>query len=152
MISRRALIDSNVIIAALDADHGHHSASATLLAEAPSRLLAVAAHSYAEAFSTLTRRNNASPFQWPAARARMGLETVAGFTTLIGLTPAQTLDAIMTYADGGGVGPRLFDHLIGQTAAQAGIKTIVTWDTGHMRSLFPNLDVVDPIQAIDARP
>ena len=54
----------------------------------------------------------------------------------------------MIYADRGDIGPRIFDHLIGCSAPFAGIDTIVTWNTGHMRSLFPQLTVLTPDQAI----
>lgn len=65
MISRLdALLDSNVVIA-MDAEaHKHHDASAALLPVRNARRLAVAAHSYAEAFTTLTRRSASAAFRW----------------------------------------------------------------------------------------
>ena len=38
---------------------------------------------------------------------------------------------------------RLVGH-IGQTALDNGLVRIVTWNVGHIRSLFPELEVVDP--------
>lgn len=73
-----------------------------------------------------------------------GRWSVARATSLIGLTPGQMLDAIRRYAASGGVGPRLYDLLIGQAAVHHAIPTIVTWNVGHMQSLFPGLKVVDP--------
>lgn len=65
-------------------------------------------------------------------------------TVLVGLTAAQTFDAVRLYAQSGGVGARLYDRLIGQVAVVHGITTIVTWNTAHMRGLFPELIVGSP--------
>ena len=65
-------------------------------------------------------------------------------TGLVGLTAAQTFEAIGAYAASGGIGPRLYDALIGGAAVAHGIPSIVTWNVGHMRGLFPNLDVLTP--------
>jgi len=48
----------------------------------------------------------------------------------------------------GGVGPRLYDRLIGEVALAHGIETIVTWNVGHMRTLFPALVVAAPNEAL----
>lgn len=139
-----ALLDSNVIVAALADMHHHHDVSFRLLTVETRGRFAIAAHSYAEAYSTLTRRSGPSPFRAPPDDTWRALESVARVTALVGLTPGQTLDAIRTYAAAGGVGPRLYDLLIGQAAVHHGIPRIVTWNVAHMRGLFPTLQVVDP--------
>lgn len=139
-----ALLDSNVLMAALVARHEHHAPSYTLLESAADSALAVAAHSYAEAFTTLTRRNGPAPYQREPGEVWTALEGVSARTRLVGLTPEQTLDAVRLYAAAGGIGPRLYDHLIGRAAALAGAGAIVTWNTGHLRSLFPALAVETP--------
>lgn len=143
----RALLDSNVLIAALAEDHDHHEPSAALFDGAADGSLAVAAHSYAEAYSTLTRQSG--PFAWPAGDAWMALASVAKVTALIGLTPAQTFDAIRGFAQHNGLGPRLYDRLIGEVAVQHRIEVVVTWNTGHMKSLFPQLMIRTPTQGVD---
>ena len=105
---------------------------------------AVAAHSYAEAYSTLTRRGQHAPFRFSPEEAWAALESVRGVTSLVGLTAAQSFDAIRSYAQAGGVGARLYDRLIGEAAAVHGIPAIMTWNAGHMRSLFPALRVMTP--------
>lgn len=139
-----ALIDSNVIIAALAGDHEHHAASADLFNADRSQVLSVAAHSYAEAYSTLTRRGAHAPFRFTAEEAWAALESVRAVTQLIGLTPAQTFDTVRSYATDGGIGPRLYDRMIGEAAVAHGIPAIVTWNIGHMRDLFPMIDVRTP--------
>lgn len=139
-----ALVDSNVIIAALAGDHEHHALSADLFNADRGYVLGVAAHSYAEAYSTLTRRGTHAPFRFTAEEAWAALESVRVLTQLMGLTPAQTFDTVRSYAADGGIGPRLYDRMIGETAVAHGIPAIVTWNIGHMRSLFPTLDVRSP--------
>lgn len=139
-----ALLDSNVVIAAVAAEHEHHHASAALLNEFSPRSFAVAAHSYSEAYSALTRRSRGAPFEFDPADAMAALESVAAHCVLIGLTHAQTFDAIRDFAGVSGIGPRLYDKLIGETAVVNVIPCIVTWNVAHFTSLFPTLTVVDP--------
>lgn len=139
-----ALVDSNVIIAALAGDHEHHAQSADLFDAARGLVLGVAAHSYAEAYSTLTRRGTHAPFRFTAEEAWAALESMRAVTQLIGLTPAQTFETVRSYAADGGIGARLYDRMIGETAVAHGIPAIVTWNIGHMRGLFPALDVQTP--------
>jgi predicted nucleic acid-binding protein len=142
------LLDSNVVIAMLAEDHEHHAASLALLVGEDRGAFAVAAHSYAEAYSTLTRRGEHAPFRFTAAEAWAALESVRAVTSLVGLTAAQTFDAVRQYADSGGIGARLYDRLIGEVAVAHGIGRIVTWNTGHMRSLFPTVEIITPAQVV----
>lgn len=79
-----------------------------------------------------------------AGEAWASLASPRVVTGLIGLTPGQTFEATGRYAASGGTGPRLYDALIGEAAVLHGIPGIVTWNTGHMRGLFPNLDMLTP--------
>lgn len=143
---RLALLDSNVVIATVAEAHEHHEASISLFVDRATHGFAVAAHSYSEAYSILTRRSQSSPFRWPASDAIAALESVAAKCVLVGLTHAQTFDAIKTFAAEGGVGPRLYDRLIGEAALLNGLDCIVTWNRSHMSSLFPDMRVLDPIE------
>lgn len=145
MIARpAALLDTNVIVAAVAEAHEHHAPSLALLAGRQAGSLAVAAHSYAEAYAVLTRPAAAAPFRWPAEDAWAALESVASVTRLVGLTHGQMFDAVRDYASNGGMGSRLYDRLIGEAAVQNGIGCIVTWNMKHMSGLFGNLVVIDP--------
>lgn len=139
-----ALLDSNVLIATLVEAHEHHGPSLNLLVGRGDARFAVAAHSYAEVYSTLTRRGGPAQFQFTPEEAWAALESVRAVTGLVGLTAARTFDAIGGYARSGGVGPRLYDRLIGETAVAQGIPKIVTWNVGHMRGLFPDLTIATP--------
>ncbi len=137
-----ALLDSNVLIAILAEAHEHHVPSLDLLMGDKRAVFAVAAHSYAEAYSTLTRQGG--PFRFSPEEAWAALESVRAVTSLVGLTAAQTFDATRSYARSRGIGARLYDRLIGEVAVVHEIPTIVTWNVGHMRSLFPTLTISTP--------
>lgn len=139
-----ALLDSNVIIAIAAEAHEHHAASLALLTRDNPVTCALAAHSIAEAYATLTRQGNRAPFRFTAAEAWASLESLRAATALVGLTPSQAFDVVRAYAATGGIGPRLYDALIGQAAVIHGIPALITWNIRHMEGLFPTLDVVTP--------
>lgn len=139
-----ALLDSNVVIALLIEAHQHHAASLALIEQEGDLGYAVSAHSYAEVYSTLTRRGERAPFQLSPADAWAALESVRAVTQLVGLTASQTFDTVRKYAQGAGIGARLYDRLIGEAAIVHEIPMIVTWNIGHMRGLFSDRKVVTP--------
>ena len=142
-----ALLDSNVLVAAAESAHPHHRPSEALFAGSAPRRFAVAGHSLAETYVTLTRP---TAYGWPPEEARAAVASFAADVVLVGLTPAQTLDAVISYASSSGIGARLYDRLIGEAAVRAGLRRIVTWNVGHMRSLFPALDVLTPADVLAA--
>ena len=144
MISVAALLDSNVIIAILAEAHEHHAASLALITEGNTAAYAISAHSYAETYNTLTRRGDRAPFRFSAAEARAALESLRAVTKLVGLTPSQSFDAVRAFASAGRIGPQLYDALIGEAAIAHDIPCIVTWNTRHLRALFPSVDVKTP--------
>jgi predicted nucleic acid-binding protein len=141
-----ALLDSNVLIASLAAAHEHHEPSLRILLGAGPAKFAIAAHSYAEAYSTLTRKGDRAPFQFTPQQAWAALESVRAVTALVGLTAGQTIEAIKIFAQGNGTGARLYDRLIGQAALAHAIPRIITWNTSHMRGLFPSLQITTPAE------
>lgn len=147
-----ALLDSNVLVAILAEEHKHHEASFALMEHAAASRFCVAAHSYAEAFTTLTRCGDHAPFRRAPDEAWTALERMTAITKLVGLTPAQTFDAVRGYAASGGIGARTHDWLIGRAALIAGAGAIVTWNAGHMRPLFPDMVVQTPDEFRAGRP
>lgn len=148
MTTPEALLDSNVVIASLWLGHPHHNASVRLFEPDASVRIVISSHSYAEAFSILTRRSGPVSIGLSPAAAWTALEGVASRSRLIGLSAAQTFATIRAYAETGGIGPRLYDRLIGEAAVLHGIPLIVTWNVGHMRGLFPALEVLTPADVI----
>jgi predicted nucleic acid-binding protein len=143
-----ALLDSNVLIAMLVEAHEHHAASLGVISAESKTRFAVCAHSYAEAYSTLTRRGDRAPFQFTPDEAWAALESVRSVTGLVGLSAAQTFDTIRAYARSGGIGARLYDRLIGEAALAHGIPALVTWNVRHMRNLFPDLTITTPAEFV----
>ncbi len=147
-LGAEALLDSNVLVAAVVSTHDDNEPSAALLATASPGRFALAAHSFAEAFVTLTKQGPWAAFNWTARDALIGLEYVLPRLTVVGLSPAQTADAVRRYAQAGLIGARVYDHLIGSVAVHHAIPRIITLNLRHMRSLFPALDVVEPADAL----
>lgn len=139
-----ALLDSNVIVAGVAAEHDDHLLSVALFERFPAKSFAVAAHSFAESYVTLTKRGPRAPLAWDAQDAWTALEAVAKATQLVGLSPAAGLDGVRLYAGQGNIGARVYDWLLGQSAVLARIPAIVTWNVGHMTGLFPMVVVQSP--------
>lgn len=144
MPSPLILLDTNVIVAALAEAHEHHTPSLALFDVDAPWTIAVAAHCYAESYSTLTRRGERAPFQWSPAEAWAALESVAAVTRLVGLSPAQSFDAVRSFAAAGHIGARLYDHLIARAAQSAGAEMLVTWNVGHFEGVIDGLEVRTP--------
>lgn len=137
-----ALLDTNVIVSALAPDHPDHGDAAALFDRCQDGELAIPAHAVAEAYSVLTRANG--PFRWAPGDCWLAIGSILRVTTLVGLTPAGTVDAIRQFAGQGGIGPRLYDRLIGEAAIHNRIDTLITWNVRHMQALFPELQVAPP--------
>lgn len=138
------VVDTNVIVASRVEGHVHHASSLALFTANPPLNIAVPAHCYAEAFTTLTRRGPRAPFQWPAEEAWPALESMANVSQLIGLSPAQGFAAVREYAAMGNIGARIYDYLIAKTALSAGANVLVTWNVGHFEGLVKGLEVQTP--------
>ena len=138
------LIDTNVLVAAAVRQHPHHTPSLRLLEHG--RALSVVSHSVTETYNTLTRRSFGRGYAYAPGLAIAALETVLVGIEQLALTADETLVAIRRFAGVGGVGPRLYDALIGEVARVNGFETIATWNVGHMRALFPDLRVATPAE------
>lgn len=137
------LIDSNVLVAASVGEHPHHPSSNLFLGTARDRLL-VAAHSFSETYTNLTRPHPGYHVQPTVAMAQ--IDTMAKFVRTVQLDPGATLAAMRRFTMLGGVGPRLYDYLIGATGEAFGADTIVTWNVRHFVPLFPHLRIVTPAE------
>ena len=85
-------------------------------------------------------------FHFTADEAWAPLEGVRG--ALVGLRPRRLCRRSAARSAGrrqAGVKARLYDRLIGEAAGACGAPAIVTWNSGHMRNLFPELRLVTPI-------
>jgi predicted nucleic acid-binding protein len=145
-----ALLDTNVLIAAVAEAHVHHEPSLALLEAEPAGGFAVAAHSYAEAYAVLTSPAQRAPFRWAPDMAWAALASVAATTRLVGLSHSQLFDTVRSFAAEGGVGARLYDRTIGEAAVQHDIDSLISWNIKHMGPLFPGLRVLSPADFLAA--
>lgn len=144
----RLLFDSNVLIAYFDEAHVHHVPSFAAIEAAEIGEVAMSAHSLCEAYNKLSRSTIRAASARPALIAN-ALRDFAASVEVLSLTTEQTLSSIETFAGLGGTGARLYDFLIGQIAALHRVSVIVTWDTRHMRPLFPQLRILTPTELLE---
>lgn len=138
------LADSNVLIAALVDRHPHHLPSVEFLGGPDQTDILIATHCLAEALGNLTR-----PFPGhglPPVTVKSQIDSLIQNLHVVQLDALATLDAIRRFALQGGVGPRLYDYLIGATGEAFGADTIVTWNVRHFVPLFPHLRIVTPAE------
>ncbi|MBV8972674.1 MAG: PIN domain-containing protein [Sphingomonadaceae bacterium] len=145
------LVDFNIIVAAIVDHHSSHADAMAFINAGDLPPLLVAAHSYAEAYSTLTRRGGPQPYGLDPRRAVEGLRTIQSLSTTVAMNAEQTVSAVEAFADVG-IGARLYDYLIGRTGVVYGANTIVTFNTAHLRALFPALAVRTPAEWLALNP
>ena len=145
MGQRRGLIDTNVLVAASHADHIHHEASKAMFGRIGTARQVISLHSLSEFYNIATRPFPRGLGTAPATAIRM-LAAFEAHHDILSLTPSQHIDAIGAYSETGGIGPRLYDYLIGHVAVVHRVPAIITWNVKHMAPLFPASDVVTPAQ------
>jgi len=133
---RLIFFDSNILIAATLSGHPHHEASSARLAPLQRGGGALAAHSLAEIYTTLTR---ASTYRIPAADAMRILQHAAKIYRVVTLTAAETLHTIEDVAAQGLTGPIVYDALLLACARKIDARIIYTSNTKHFRRLAPDL-------------
>jgi predicted nucleic acid-binding protein len=131
-------VDTNCMVAAVCAWHGHHRLAA---AEIERRLdrgerIAVAAHALTEAYSVLTRfpapHRLAPPDAWAVLDA-----SFAHAGTVISLTAPQHVALLARLARQGVAGGRVYDAMIAECASKAGATALLTFNPRHFE-LPPN--------------
>lgn len=137
------LVDTNVVVAALVRQHTHHEASVAWLGATDLDTILVAAHSLAEAFSSITRHAGHAPYRMAGNDAWQALASFETQVKLVTMTSAQQFDAVRRFSSIG-IGPRLYDYLIGRAGELQGATTIITWNVRHFREMFPHLAVRTP--------
>lgn len=137
------LIDTNIVVAAVDRGHESHAVALAALDRAIASGALLAAHSVAEAYSTLTKRAGPNPIGMTGPEARVALSAIRARLTVVGMTAEQTLAAVEDYSETG-IGPRLYDYLIGKAGIVNGAAVLLTLNLRHMQSLFPELTVLSP--------
>jgi predicted nucleic acid-binding protein len=145
----RGLIDSNVLIAASDADHEHHADSLSFLRSVIDRRFVTSQRCTSETYSNLTRPRRGGGAGFTPSEAMAAIDRIEGKFDILSLTVANHHAALRAFANNGGTGPRVYDFLIGYAALVNGLPLIVTWNTRHFEPLFPSLRVTTPTQYLE---
>jgi predicted nucleic acid-binding protein len=136
--------DTNVLIAASIPDHPHHEACNSRLDGLRKSGGACAAHSMAEAYSTLT--NFPKGYGVPPETAFQIIEEASTTFTLVTLTAKESMRALETAAEHGLVGSIIYDALLMSCARKVEAKWIFTNNHKHFRRVAPDLAsrIVEP--------
>jgi predicted nucleic acid-binding protein len=136
MAERLTFFDSNVLIAATLQEHAHHKASSALLAGLQRGGGAIAAHSFAETYNTLTR---VSGYRIPPDDVARILQHANKTYTVVTLTAVETFRAIQDAAARGFAGPIIYDALLLACARKIDARAIYTSNLKHFRRIAPDL-------------
>lgn len=133
---RLIFFDSNILVAATLSGHPHHEVSSARLAPLQQGGGALAAHSLAETYTTLTR---ASTYRIPPEDAMRILQLAAKTYRVVTLNAAETIHAIENAAAHGFAGPIVYDALLLACARKVNARVIYTSNTKHFRRIAPDL-------------
>ena len=136
MEERVIFFDSNVLVASVLPEHMHYPAASARLRPLIRGGGAMAAHTLAETYNTLTRL---SAYGVPPADAARILEDAAKIYKVVTLTAAETLRAIEDAAMRGLAGPIIYDALLLACARKVNARIIYTSNTKHFRLIAPDL-------------
>jgi predicted nucleic acid-binding protein len=131
----KAYFDTNVLVAAVQPDHVHHSGSFAAYVGVTKGEIAghIASQSLAELYSVLTR----APVTPQEILALIQNSIVPHFT-IVDVTTGSYLAAIAACANAGWRGGRIHDMVHIQAAAQAKCDRIYTYDLAHFQALAPD--------------
>jgi predicted nucleic acid-binding protein len=134
----KVYFDTNVLVAALKAEHIHHEPSLVSVRRVCDGELEgyTACQSLAELYSVLTRTPFAARVYPEEALAMIERSVLPSFE-IIEVKKTSYLNAIAACATTGWKGGRVHDAVHIQAAVQAGCDAIYTYDVAHFESLAP---------------
>jgi predicted nucleic acid-binding protein len=134
----KVYFDTNVLVAALKADHVHHSGSFSAVNGVRRGDIEgyTSAQALAEVYSVMTRASFAVPV-YPDEALAMIQQSVLPSFRIIDVTGQSYLAAIAVCAKAGWKGGRVHDAVHVQAAAQAKCDLIYTYDVAHFQSVAP---------------
>lgn len=139
-----ALVDTNLLVALAVESHRFNPDASRLFASSAEFM--IAAHSLAELYNTLTRP---AMYAWPPMQAARFVEQLATRVSVRSLSTDQYLDAVQRFALSAGIGPRIYDFLIGEVAVLHQLNVIVSMNVRDFAPLFPTLAIRTPAQYLE---
>jgi predicted nucleic acid-binding protein len=134
----KVFFDTSVLLAAMVAAHPMHERARAWLDRglAAQFEVLVACHSLAEAYAVLTGLP-ARPRISPEAARRLLRENVQSVAKLVTLTAGDYARVVERLAEAGLGGGVVYDALIAQAAAKAGVDRFLTFDAEDFRRVWP---------------
>jgi predicted nucleic acid-binding protein len=130
--------DTNVLVAASEQSHPHHSQASPALRRIVAGLDKgfMSVHSIAELFATLTRLP-VRPRIHPAEAVRIVSENILPHFEAVPIGKREYLEALNTMGRGGWNGAKIYDSLLLVCAAKCKADRIYTFNLGDFRQLAP---------------
>ena len=134
----KAYFDTNVLVAALKAEHTHHASSLAAVLRVRRGELAgyTSAHALTEIYSVLTRTPFVVPV-YPDEALAMIEQSILPTFEIVDVSRQSYRAAIAVCGNAGWKGGRLHDAVHIQAAVQAGCDVIYTFDVVHFQALAP---------------
>jgi predicted nucleic acid-binding protein len=132
----KAYFDTNVLVAALKAEHTHHARSLSVVVRVCRGELAgcTSAHALTEIYSVLTRTPFVVPVYPDEALAMIEQSILLTFE-IVDVSRQSYLAALRVCGNAGWKSGRVHDAVHIQAAMQAGCDVIYTFDVAHFQSL-----------------
>jgi predicted nucleic acid-binding protein len=142
----RVAADSNVLVAATQADHPRHAAAIAALESVldGNDILVLPVHSLVETYSVLTRLP--PPARLAPSIAMGSIRNFVAQGEVVSLSSVRVLELLDHGAATGITGGRIYDKLIGTTAVEAGAEVLLTFNARHFANLGLSLRVVEPAE------
>lgn len=134
----KAYFDTNVLVAALKAEHTHHARSLAAVLRVRRGELAGCTSAYAltEIYSVLTRTPFVVPV-YPDEALAMIEQSILSIIEIVDVSRQSYMAAIAVCGNAGWKGGRVHDAVHIQAAVQAECDVIYAFDTAHFQSLAP---------------
>ena len=135
----KVYFDTNVLVAALKAEHTHHARSLAAFVRVRRGELTgyTSAHALTEIYSVLTRMPFVVPV-YPDEALAMIEQSILPTFEIVDVSRLSYLAAIAVCGNAGWKGGRVHDAVHIQAAAQAKCDLIYTYDLAHFQALAPD--------------
>lgn len=130
-------LDTSVLFAVAQVSHERHRASLELWNGCTRKETAIAAHTMAKLYNTLT--GMPPTLRLRPRDAMLAIETFLQRVTPIVLTPEETVAALKRTAELGLTGGIVYDALLLECARKCEAEAIYTWNLRHFRAAAPDL-------------
>ena len=133
----KALVDSYGFVASFSKYHEHHLSSLELLLRYKARDVCTAAHSFAEAYASLTGLPGAK--RVTPDEAVLFLGSIHERLKAIALDAADSLHPAELAAENGASGGGIYDVIVGQGFFKSRAEVLYTWNREHIQRMKANI-------------